>query len=171
VSGGPARRDTGPGTEPVAGRERRELAYSLVACLGGAGLAAAAAGDLAPWVRALALVGLAGGGALLAARGAARTALGALLAAGGAAVTAGGGLGDPLVAAGGLGLAAGGAFAAARGRRWPALGARYERRGPGTPGAEPTSLDAWTALDRGEDPTVDPIDDPTDEPPADRRGD
>ncbi len=57
-----------------------------------------------------------------------------------------------------------------RGRRWPGMGRRYER----TPGAatpaparartdEDRALDAWRALDRGDDPTDDRGDDPTDD--------
>ncbi|WP_448639955.1 Trp biosynthesis-associated membrane protein [Geodermatophilus sp. URMC 63] len=60
-----------------------------------------------------------------------------------------------------------------RGRRWPGMGRRYER----TPGAaapaparartdEDRALDAWRALDRGDDPTADPTDDPGDDDPA-----
>jgi hypothetical protein len=175
-------------------RGRRELAYAAVACLAGAGLAAFAVtrtwaveegfgaaplpppgrrrsgGDLLPWLPALAVVGVAGAGALLATRGLARLAAGVLLAgcglglvggAGQAVTGKGVGAGWPaLTALGGLALATGGAFAVLRGRRWPAMGARYDRRpaagAPAAAGAAPTSLDAWSALDRGEDPTADP---------------
>ena len=61
----------------------------------------------------------------------------------------------PVVAllAGLLGCAAG-LFAVVRGRHWPGMGRRYER-GPATPArtAEDRAQAAWTALDRGEDPT------------------
>ena len=65
------------------------------------------------------------------------------------------------VVAGVLGALAG-ALVVLRGRRWPAMGSRYERGttgGGGTPvPARPRSDEerahlAWTALDRGEDPT------------------
>ncbi|SNS63151.1 trp region conserved hypothetical membrane protein [Geodermatophilus saharensis] len=74
-------------------------------------------------------------------------------------------------------LAAGG-LVLARGRRWPGMGGRYER----TPAAaapapararteEERALDAWRALDRGDDPTDDgePADDPAPGPPDRRR--
>jgi uncharacterized membrane protein (TIGR02234 family) len=65
------------------------------------------------------------------------------------------------VVAGVLGIGAG-AVTAVRGRRWPAMGRRYERSGDAGAGtaAAPAATDeqrasqAWTALDRGEDPTV-----------------
>ncbi|GAA3760997.1 Trp biosynthesis-associated membrane protein [Micromonospora maritima] len=177
-------------------RSRRELAYALLLCLAGAGLACWAltrtwsvevgtrgslppgrpgrtGAELLPWVSALAWVGLAGGGALLATGGRLRRLLGALLAGIGLAVAVGGGVGlttadvsrhwPALVLAGGLALAAGGAFAALRGAGWPAMGARYERRaatsaavpgGADRPAVERGTRDAWDALDRGEDPTV-----------------
>ncbi|MFI7214464.1 Trp biosynthesis-associated membrane protein [Micromonospora maritima] len=177
-------------------RSRRELAYALLLCLAGAGLACWAltrtwsvevstrgslppgrpgrtGAELLPWVSALAWVGLAGGGALLATGGRLRRLLGALLAGIGLAVAVGGGVGltgagvsrhwPALVLAGGLALAAGGAFAALRGAGWPAMGARYERRaatssvvpgGTDRPAVERGTRDAWDALDRGEDPTV-----------------
>ncbi|TFV59051.1 TIGR02234 family membrane protein [Geodermatophilus sp. DF01-2] len=64
-----------------------------------------------------------------------------------------------VVVAGVLGVAAGG-LAVVRGRRWPGLGRRHER--PAAASApvpararteEDRALDAWRALDRGEDPT------------------
>ncbi|MFC4692545.1 Trp biosynthesis-associated membrane protein [Geodermatophilus arenarius] len=81
-------------------------------------------------------------------------------------------------------LAAGG-LVAVRGRRWPAMGRRYERS-PGAAAApaparartdEDRALDAWRALDRGDDPTADPADeappgpagDPAAGPPGRRR--
>jgi uncharacterized membrane protein (TIGR02234 family) len=68
--------------------------------------------------------------------------------------------GWPVVAvvAGALGIVAG-VLTAVRGGRWPAMGRRYERSGnPGdrTPDGvsdEQRASAAWTALDRGEDPT------------------
>jgi hypothetical protein len=52
--------------------------------------------------------------------------------------------------AGGLLLAATGVLVARRGRHWRALGARYDA----PTGRPPTDADLWSALDRGEDPTV-----------------
>jgi uncharacterized membrane protein (TIGR02234 family) len=48
-----------------------------------------------------------------------------------------------------------------RGRHWPAMGGRYERPGGAAARSPAQSVDqrahaAWTALDRGEDPTADP---------------
>ncbi|WP_244945180.1 Trp biosynthesis-associated membrane protein [Couchioplanes caeruleus] len=132
--------------------------------------------DLAPWVVGLALVALAGGGALLATRGTARRGLGALLALTGAAVVAGavggrtgadagaagaGGTLWPVVCVlGGLLVVAGGWRALRHGHEWPSMGARYERR-PATATPPPANEDervdtrtAWDALDRGDDPTA-----------------
>ena len=70
------------------------------------------------------------------------------------------------VVGGGLGIAAG-LLAVVRGRRWPAMGRRYERSDGTAPGAarpvpaatdEQRAQSAWTALDRGEDPTDGPAD-------------
>nr|WP_232234045.1 Trp biosynthesis-associated membrane protein [Micromonospora chokoriensis] len=186
---------------------RRALAYAVVLCLAGAGLALWAAtrswsveltlrpaplppvrdarsgASLLPWLPALALVTLAGGGAVLATRGRLRRALGVLLGALGLAVAAGGGYGlvadvggvvsrqwPTLCLLGGLLAAAGGWWTAVRGGAWPAMGARYERpartapaaasgqgdpAGPSTPLAGRRTTEAWDALDRGEDPTAD----------------
>ncbi|MFR9777827.1 Trp biosynthesis-associated membrane protein [Micromonospora sp. MS34] len=180
-------------TSPPA-RGRRELTYAVLLCLAGAGLAfwavtrtwsveltargslpptrhARTGAELLPWVSALALVGLAGGGAVLATRGRVRRLLGGLLVLAGLAMAAGGGYGlaesgvsrqwPALVLVGGLVAAAGGAFTGARGGGWPAMGTRYERparsaapAGPDRPAVERGTRDAWEALDRGEDPTV-----------------
>jgi uncharacterized membrane protein (TIGR02234 family) len=135
--------------------------------------------QLAPGVRVLALVGVAGVAALPAARGRGRTAVGALLAAAGVAIVAVviRVLADPagtlserapefhtvrtpelgpwpyVVVLGGLVLVAAGLLVVVRGRRWEAFSARYdppsERPSPGESGL-------WDALDRGEDPTRGP---------------
>jgi hypothetical protein len=123
--------------------------------------------DLVPWAAAAAVVGIAGGLALLATRGRGRIAVAVLLTVAGVGVAAGGvrGLtGDTTVVwpllclAGGALVLASGAIALARGRRWAAMGARYdaptgrETVGAKTgPDAPPTAL--WDALDRGDDPT------------------
>jgi uncharacterized membrane protein (TIGR02234 family) len=56
-----------------------------------------------------------------------------------------------------------GALTVLRGRGWPAMGRRYERAGAGGAAAparprtdEDRAVDAWKALDRGEDPTDPP---------------
>lgn len=128
---------------------------------------------LEPWLTALALVALAGAGALLATRGRSRGLVGAILVLSGLGVLAGGvdGLatvahvtpGWPVLAVvGSLFIGYGGALAAVRGRAWPAMGSRYERpRAPRTPAEDqpqfigPSASDVamWDALDRGEDPT------------------
>lgn len=189
------------GAGAPAARRRREMTYAVLLCLAGAGLAlwastrtwsveltvrptplppmreARTGAVLLPWLSALAVVGLAGGGAVLATRGALRRLIGALLLALGAAVAAGGGYGlvaafdgevsrqwPALCLAGGLLAGAGGALTALRGAGWPAMGARYERPArraatePGPAAAGPVTgrrtTEAWDALDRGEDPTA-----------------
>ncbi|MGW4465857.1 Trp biosynthesis-associated membrane protein [Micromonospora sp. NPDC004704] len=196
-----------PSTGP-ASTGRRQLTYAVLLCLAGAGLALYAAtrtwsveitprpeplsalrdartgGGLLPWLPALALVGLASAGALLATRGFGRRLVGGLLVLVGLGVAAGGGYGltapdrgetslhwPVLCGLGGLLVAAAGVLTAGRGHTWPAMGARYERVRPGAPatghgasGAAATgtggrveagrTVAAWDALDRGEDPTV-----------------
>ncbi|MET7750027.1 Trp biosynthesis-associated membrane protein [Micromonospora sp. NPDC005367] len=182
-----------------AGAGRRELTYAVLLSLAGAGLALWAATRswsveltvrpsplppervtrtgtaLLPWLPALAVVGLAGGGAVLATRGRVRQFLGGLLALLGLAVAIVGGYGlaagfegavsrqwPALCLVGGLLAAAGGLLTALRGRAWPAMGARYERpprggaapSGPAGPVTGRRTTEAWDALDRGEDPTV-----------------
>ena len=62
----------------------------------------------------------------------------------------------------GLLAAAAGLLTVVRGRTWPGMGRRYERAAAAAPAApgparrrtdEDRALDAWRALDRGEDPT------------------
>lgn len=125
----------------------------------------------APGAAALALVALAGVGLLFLARSAGRTAVGVLLVLVGLAVVvvdartgsahsgAGSMLGLPahpaaahrsvwfwLTAAGGTLVAAGGLLTMVRARSWPGSRRSFEPSA-----ARP---DAWTALDRGEDPTL-----------------
>jgi uncharacterized membrane protein (TIGR02234 family) len=178
----------------------RGLAVSVAGCVAGAGLAIYAAtrtwavtvtpraglpelresttGAAAqPWTVALAVVALAGAGALLATRGVVRRGLGVLLMAVGAgvaasAIVARAGL-DPGAAGAGAtagpiacvcGAAAvvwGGLSAARHGHLWPAMGARYERsRVPmagGQPGAgsEPSSAAGSSRPVTPPDPRVD----------------
>ncbi len=146
---------------------RRSYALALLACLVGAGLASYAVtrtwsvvvvqrlgrsdlrtvrtgADLEPWVIGLAVVALAGTGALLATRGWLRRVLGALLALAGLGVAigaiigriglnlgqagAGGTLWPIACACGGAMIIAGGLTAARLGHRWPAMSSRYDRR-------------------------------------------
>jgi hypothetical protein len=181
---------TGPTAGAGAdGRIRRELTGAIAACAGGAGLVLLAGSkpwtattgggpldpvaepvtgsSLLPWLAAVALVALAGAGALLATRANVRRILGGLLAMAGVGATAGtlaqlARLGAdvrplwPVVAAvGGLLVAGAGLLTVRRSRSWPAMGARYERpvrvRDPGRP---VTDSEMWDALDRGDDPTA-----------------
>ena len=146
---------------------RRAYLLALLACLAGAGLAAYAAtrvwslqvtarpglsdlrtartgADVEPWLIGLALVALAGTGALLATAGRVRRGLGVLLILVGAGIAAGAVLGRagldtgragapgtlwPIACAlGGAIVAVGGLTAARHGHRWPRMSARYERR-------------------------------------------
>jgi uncharacterized membrane protein (TIGR02234 family) len=146
---------------------RRALASCVVGCLAGAGVAlysatrtwslqviarpglsdlhtARTGADEVPLLVGLALVALAGAGALLATRGLVRRLLGGLLAVVGAGVVAGavagragldagqagaGGAVWPIVCVVGGGLIVfGGVGAARRGHLWPSMGSRYERR-------------------------------------------
>jgi len=112
------------------------------------------AGQL-PWLTALALVGLAGAGALLATRGAGRTIVGLLLLLAGLGVVgggidglrlaAGGAHAWPVLAAvGGLAIAGAGLMAMRSGATWPAMGSRYER-----PAAPASATDAATGRPGG----------------------
>jgi uncharacterized membrane protein (TIGR02234 family) len=151
----------------------KRLAHAAIACLAGAGLAlfgatriwavevtarpglpdlrASTTGAQAqPWLIALALIALAGTGALLATRGAARRLLGGLIAASGLGVAVAAIAGRLAVDPGAAGAGAtvwpiacvlGGALvvlagvgAARHGQEWPAMGSRYERRPVPPPG-------------------------------------
>lgn len=125
---------------------------------------------VAPGARALGLVGLAGIVALLATRRLLRRVVGALLALAGIATCAAslawsvetpilvGDAGEPLAwtpwpvvsVAGGVLLCAGGVLAAIRSSQWPAMGSRYDAPAR----AKAKDEDPWSALDRGEDPTI-----------------
>jgi hypothetical protein len=119
---------------------------------------------LLPWLPALALVGLAAVGALLATRGWARRAVGGLLMLVGGATAAGvgvaraglvtgaagaGGTVWPVAAAaGGVLLIVGGWWSVRDGHRWPAMGARYERpaaAGPPAAGSGASRVDGGTS--------------------------
>jgi hypothetical protein len=173
------------------------MGYAVALCLVGAGLALFAStrtwvvevtvrpaplaparvprtgGELLPWLPALALVGLAGTGAVPATRGLLRRLVGVVLALAGLGLglAAGAGLrlgtvGAPagwpaLCLLGGLLLLTGGGTTVLSGHRWPAMGARYERRRAQRSGGAATAsgqgrgaTEVWDALDRGEDPTL-----------------
>ncbi|MFI5933462.1 Trp biosynthesis-associated membrane protein [Actinoplanes sp. NPDC051494] len=128
--------------------------------------------DVAPLVPALALVGLAAGGALLATRGLFRRILGAFVMVAGLAAGVAAVIGWTSVPAGpsskvtvymvgcvlgGIVIALGGLWALRLGHRWPAMGARYERGATTAPAVDDDgrvdARAAWDALDRGDDPT------------------
>ncbi len=115
--------------------------------------------SLEPWLPALAIVGLAGAGALVALRGRLRAILGIVLIALGGAISglAASSGNSPLwptaCILGGLVLALAGMATVRCYASWPAMGARYERPA-GQPERKPvTQAELWDALDRGEDPT------------------
>lgn len=136
-------------------------------------------GDLAPAVSAFALLGLATAVALVATRGIGRRVVGVLVAAAGVGVivyaarvgfdpepvvrgtqrviglvpSGRPSLGSVRVTAapwaalvGGVALLGAGALAVAFGQSWPAMGGRYQTRAP-------RPMDAWEAIERGQDPT------------------
>jgi Tryptophan-associated transmembrane protein (Trp_oprn_chp) len=163
---------------------RRGLATAVLGCLAGAGLALLAVtrtwttttqrqapplpaklvdhtgASLVGWLPALALVGLAGAGALLATRGRVRTIIGLLLVLVGLGVVAGAidgldiaaGAWPVIVGVGGLGIAWAGLSAMRSGTTWPAMGARYERPavhpGPADATAEAPMSDATAGVAR-----------------------
>jgi tryptophan-associated transmembrane protein len=118
--------------------------------------------DLVPWVPALALISLAGAGALVATRRLGRRLVGVLLVLAGLGVAAGSGyglvdaesVGWPIAAlVGGLLIAAAGAVAVRFGQTWPVMGSRYERPAPAAVRPDDDPAKVWDALDRGDDPT------------------
>lgn len=164
---------------------RRELTVATVSCVAGAALALLAAsrvwatelarrpaplpavtvthtgGALLPWLPALALVGVAGAGALLATRGPARATVGVLVVLVSLGVIAAGAVGfgrvtgsrggwPAAVMVGGLGIGWTGVRTIQRGRSWPAMGARYERGG-GNDGGVATDSGAGQDRDAGAD--------------------
>jgi uncharacterized membrane protein (TIGR02234 family) len=130
-----------------------------------------------PWLVGLALVALAGAGALLATRGLLRRLLGVLLAVIGAAVAAGAIVGraglEPGAAgagatvwpvacvAGGAMIVVGGLVAARQGHLWPTMGSRYDRRPvPPAPAdlAAKARPSATAGLNNGGEPAGDRVD-------------
>lgn len=194
---------TGAGPSAGPGAGRRALTVAVLVAAAGAGLALYAAtrpwavelttrpaplpatrtvstgADLLPWLTALALVAVAGAGAVLATRGPGRRLVGVLLLLIGLGLAAGSGYGlfaisrgsagpgwPVLCLAGGLLVAYAGVSTVAGGHRWPAMGTRYDRasarkRRGDVPAGDadrrvhgPGTAAAWDALDRGEDPTA-----------------
>ncbi|GAA4600044.1 hypothetical protein BJY16_003323 [Actinoplanes octamycinicus] len=170
---------------------RRSHVAAIMACLAGAGLTLYAVtrtwsrtvehrpglsdlttvrtgADAQPWLIGLAVVALAGAGALLATKGLARRVLGGVLAATGAGIVAGALLARtgttlwPVAAVlGGVAVMVGGVLAVRHGHEWAAMSARYERkprvpaeRAPADELAPADNRAAWDALDRGDDPTA-----------------
>ena len=172
---------------------------AIAACLGGAGLALFAVtrtwsvtveqriglsdlrteqtgADVEPWLVGLALVALAGTGALLATKGRVRRGLGVLLTLVGAGIAAGAVLarvrteaGEAGAAAavwpvacviGGAAVALGGVLAARHGHLWSAMSARYERSTvPSAPA--PAAAGSGPPAAAGQDPAPTPMQ-PTD---------
>ncbi|BCJ30879.1 Trp biosynthesis-associated membrane protein [Actinocatenispora sera] len=197
--GGPGRRAATPGgpARPAARRPstRGQLVLAVVACTLGAGIALYAASknwsvqagrplgplhlqqtgrtgtEITPVVPTLALISLAGAGALVATRRIGRLLVGVLLILTGFGVAAGAGYGlsaaahDPgtvtpgwaiTALVGGLLVAAVGFGTVLRGRGWPTMGSRYERTAGRTArvGADDDAAKIWDAIDDGHDPTV-----------------
>jgi tryptophan-associated transmembrane protein len=118
--------------------------------------------SLLPWLPALALVGLAGAGAILATRGVGRRVVGVIIGLAGAGVVAAAvrGFGYSagwavLALVGGFAIVAGGIEAVRKGATWPAMGARYDRAegGPVRKERPVTEVTMWDDLDHGVDPT------------------
>jgi hypothetical protein len=168
--------------EGVAGR--RGFVLAVVGCAVGAGLVlwatsrtwltdvtvrpaplpsvatARSGGSLVPALPALALVALAGAGALVATRRRLRTALGILLSVTGLALVAlavgsvsRGGAWAGLGALGGVLVSVSGLATLRFGIDWPSLGSRYERGYRKTTLGTGADGGLWDALERGEDPT------------------
>jgi hypothetical protein len=121
---------------------------SLVLCLVGSVVAWLVSSPLEGWVRPVALVALAGTGALLALRGL-RAAAAVVVTVAGLALAAGGVIAFGqwralVVLAAGLAVVAGGSLALITGRSWPSMSTRYDRTGTArqesstTDGQEPT---------------------------------
>jgi hypothetical protein len=127
--------------------------------------------EITPVVPTLALISLAGAGALVATRRIGRLLVGVLLILTGFGVAAGAGYGlsvathDPgsvtagwaiTALVGGLLVAVVGFGTVRRGRNWPTMGSRYERPAgrAARVGADDDAAKIWDAIDDGHDPTV-----------------
>jgi len=123
----------------------RSRIIALVLILVGAGLVwFNAAENLRNGTRAVSLMALAAGGALLATKGRARRLIAFTVVVAGIALCLGG---NSMAILSGVFVTVGGVIAFASCPSWPVMGVRFER----APIVD--DLDIWAALDRGEDPT------------------
>lgn len=125
----------------------RSRIIALLMVLVGAGLVwFNAAENLRNGTRAMSLVALAAGGAMLATKGRARRLVAFAIVVAGIALCLGG---NSMAILSGVFVTVGGVIAFATCPTWPVMGVRFER----APVAD--DLDLWSALDRGVDPTGD----------------
>ena len=123
----------------------RSRIIALVLILVGAGLVwFNAAENLRNGTRAVSLMALAAGGALLATKGRVRRLIAFTVVVAGIALCLGG---NSMAILSGVFVTVGGVIAFASCPSWPVMGVRFER----APIVD--DLDIWAALDRGEDPT------------------
>lgn len=123
----------------------RSRIIALLMILIGAGLVwFNAAENLRNGTRAVSIVALAAGGALLATKGRARRLIAFAVVVAGIALCLGG---NSMAVLAGVLVTVGGGIAFATCPNWPVMGVRFERA------PEVDDLDVWAALDRGEDPT------------------
>ena len=126
----------------------RSRIIALLMVLVGAGLVwFNAAENLRNGTRAVSLVALAAGGAMLATKGRVRRLIAFAIVVAGIALTLGG---NSMAILAGVFVTIGGGIAFATCPTWPVMGVRFERS------PEVDDLDIWAALDRGEDPTSTP---------------
>lgn len=127
---------------------KRSRMIALLMVLAGAGLVwLNAAENQRNGTRALSLVALAAGGAMLATKGRVRRLIAFAIMLAGLGLTLGG---NSMAILSGVFVTIGGVIAFVASPAWPTMGVRFER-GPVT-----NELDIWAALDRGEDPTSTP---------------
>jgi Tryptophan-associated transmembrane protein (Trp_oprn_chp) len=125
----------------------RSRSLALLMILVGAGLVwFNAAENLRNGTRAVSLVALAAGGAMLATKGRPRRLVAFTIVVAGIVLCLGG---NSMAILSGVFVTVGGFLAFATCPTWPVMGVRYER----PPVVD--DLDVWAALDRGEDPTQD----------------
>ena len=123
----------------------RPRIIALLMILAGAGLVwFNAAENLRGGTRAVSLVALAAGGAMIATKGRARRLISFAVIVAGIALCMGG---NSMSILAGVFVTVGGVIAFATCPNWPVMGVRFER----APAVD--DLDLWAALDRGEDPT------------------
>jgi Tryptophan-associated transmembrane protein (Trp_oprn_chp) len=123
----------------------RSRMIALLLILAGAGLVwFNAAENLRNGTRALSLVALAAGGAMLSTKGRPRRLIAFAIVLAGLGLTLGG---NSMAILSGVFVTIGGGLAFVTCPTWPVMGVRFER----SPIVD--DLDIWAALDRGEDPT------------------